>query len=368
VDPKIYLVGGAVRDHVLGVLSKDRDYVVVGATPEWMIERGFKRVGADFPVFLHPETRYEYALARQERKTGPGYHGFDTRFDPSITLEDDLRRRDLTINAMAMTDEGEIIDPFGGLTDLKAGVLRHTSEAFAEDPLRVLRVARFAARYDFTIDQTTVELARKIVASGELNSLPRERFWTELWKGFNEKHPSKMISALENMNAIATAPLNQYFGRNFSLDVTVEKMKAAEKKSLPAIAVAALTLGPIDADKANELRVPSDVYRVHVWANKLAMLHTHDTAEKMIKFMGSIKYDITNPDYYAALRTSELIASLMLDDRNFSRWHEMSGRMVMVDAELKKTNFKEVAENGPKATIRERINAARLAAARRAFS
>ena len=177
-----FLVGGAVRDELLGRPVKDRDWVVVGSTPDEMIDAGFEQVGADFPVFLHPETKEEFALARQEEKTGPGYHGFETRFDPSVTLEDDLVRRDLTINAMARDADGNLIDPHHGIADLRAGILRHVSDAFAEDPLRVLRVARFAARYNFDVAPETMELMKKLVASGELDHLTPERVWAELEK------------------------------------------------------------------------------------------------------------------------------------------------------------------------------------------
>ena len=153
-----FLVGGAVRDELLGRPVKDRDWVVVGATVQDMLDRGFSQVGADFPVFLHPDSKEEFALARQERKTAPGYHGFETRFDPDVTIEEDLFRRDLTINAMAKDEEGNLIDPFNGQEDLENGVLRHVSEAFAEDPVRVLRVARFAARCNFDVHADTMQL------------------------------------------------------------------------------------------------------------------------------------------------------------------------------------------------------------------
>src|SRR3990170_6010589 len=175
---KIYLVGGAVRDKLLGLPVKDRDYVVVGGTPDEMVAKGFKPVGADFPVFLHPVTKEEYALARTERKSGHGYKGFKVYSAPDVTLEDDLRRRDLTINAIAEDDQGRIIDPFGGAEDLRRGVLRHVSPAFSEDPLRILRVARFAARFagrGFRVAPETNELMRKIVKSGEVDHLVAER-------------------------------------------------------------------------------------------------------------------------------------------------------------------------------------------------
>ena len=186
----IYLVGGAVRDTILGKTPKDKDYVIVGATSqdvENLIAQGYQRVGADFPVFLHPETGDEYALARIERKVGVGYNGFESFTSPELTIEDDLRRRDLTINAMAMDlDTHELVDPFNGATDLACGVLRHVSEAFAEDPLRVLRVARFQARYGFKIDPSTRELMEKLVESGELDHLTRERVWVEVEKMLDE--------------------------------------------------------------------------------------------------------------------------------------------------------------------------------------
>ena len=178
-----YLVGGAVRDKLLGLGVKDRDWVVVGATPEDMLQRGFKQVGADFPVFLHPDTGEEYALARTERKQGRGYHGFSVYSAPDVSLEDDLRRRDLTINAMAETENGDLVDPFNGHADLEQKKLRHVSEAFAEDPLRILRTARFAARLQplgFSICRETMALMREMGASGELGDLVPERVWQEI--------------------------------------------------------------------------------------------------------------------------------------------------------------------------------------------
>src|SRR5690349_16395398 len=171
---RVYRVGGSVRDELLGRAVADRDWVVVGATPEIMLASGFLPVGRDFPVFLHPDTREEYALARTERKHGRGYRGFEFFASPEVTLEDDLRRRDLTINAMARAPDGTLIDPYRGQEDLRAGILRHVSEAFAEDPLRVLRVARFAARFGFAVAPQTEAMMRAIVASGELDTLAPE--------------------------------------------------------------------------------------------------------------------------------------------------------------------------------------------------
>jgi len=199
---KIYAVGGAVRDELLGLPVKDRDYVVVGATPEDLIRLGYKPVGRDFPVFLHPRTREEYALARTERKTARGYKGFQVYAAPDVTLEQDLSRRDLTINAIARDADGRIIDPYGGAADLKRGVLRHVSPAFAEDPVRILRVARFAARFGFKVAPATLRLMRAMVAAGEADALVPERVWQELAVGLMETAPSKMFAPLRSCGAL----------------------------------------------------------------------------------------------------------------------------------------------------------------------
>jgi len=202
---KTYLVGGAVRDRLLGIAVKDRDYVVVGAVPDDLLRAGYRPVGKDFPVFLHPQTHEEYALARTERKTGRGYHAFAFDTDPSVTLEDDLRRRDLTINAIAEDEHGTLIDPFGGARDLEAKILRHVSPAFAEDPVRVLRVARFAARYaerGFRIAEETLALMRAMVADGEVDHLVPERVWAETQKALTEKTPSAFVRALRECGAL----------------------------------------------------------------------------------------------------------------------------------------------------------------------
>lgn len=202
---RVYMVGGAVRDALLGRPMQDHDWVVVGATPEQMLSLGFKPVGKDFPVFLHPRTGEEYALARTERKTGRGYGGFRIHATPDVSLEQDLLRRDLTINAIARDDDGCLIDPYGGVRDLDARVLRHVGPAFAEDPLRVLRVARFAARFaDFTIAPETMALMRDMVASGELDELVAERRWQELARGLMEDAPSRMFAVLRDCSALDT--------------------------------------------------------------------------------------------------------------------------------------------------------------------
>jgi len=214
---KFYLVGGAVRDALLGRPVIEHDYVVVGATPDELLARGFRPVGKDFPVFLHPRSGDQYALARTERKTGVGYYGFATRFSPDVTLEEDLARRDLTINAMARTDDGEIIDPYGGRRDLDARILRHVSPAFVEDPLRVLRVARFAARFaplGFSIAPETLELMRELVRSGEMQALVAERVWVETERALGESQPAVYFQVLRDCGALAALfpELDRLFG------------------------------------------------------------------------------------------------------------------------------------------------------------
>ncbi|MDX9994021.1 MAG: multifunctional CCA addition/repair protein [Rhodocyclaceae bacterium] len=201
---KIYCVGGAIRDELLGRPVQDRDWVVVGATPDAMLAEGYKPVGRDFPVFLHPDTREEYALARTERKSGRGYHGFTFHAAPDVTLEEDLARRDLTVNAMARDEAGMLVDPYDGRGDLERKVLRHVSPAFAEDPVRILRIGRFAARFaDFTVAPETLALMRAMVAAGEADALVAERVWQELARGLMEAVPSRMFEVLRECGALA---------------------------------------------------------------------------------------------------------------------------------------------------------------------
>jgi len=201
---QVYVVGGAVRDGLLGLPAGDRDWVVVGSTPEVMTQRGFTPVGGDFPVFLHPITHEEYALARTERKTSRGYQGFSFYTGPEVTLADDLRRRDLTVNAIAQDREGVLCDPLNGVRDLHARVFRHVGEAFAEDPVRILRLARFAARFeDFFVAPETMALCRQMVDSGEVDALVAERVWKELSRGLMARRPSRMFDVLRQCGALA---------------------------------------------------------------------------------------------------------------------------------------------------------------------
>ena len=215
---KVYLVGGAVRDELLGLAVDERDWVVVGASPQALLDLGYKAVGKDFPVFLHPQTGEEYALARTERKTGRGYYGFEAYFAPDVTLEDDLRRRDLTVNAIAKDPEtGQLIDPFGGVRDLESRVLRHVSAAFSEDPLRVLRVARFAARFaplGFTVAPETLDLMRAMSQTDELNALVPERVWQETLRALSSAVPWRYFEVLREVGALAQVfpELERLFG------------------------------------------------------------------------------------------------------------------------------------------------------------
>ena len=214
---EIYLVGGAVRDKLLGLPVMEKDWVVLGETPESMVKHGFRPVGKDFPVFLHPQSHDEYALARTERKTAPGYKGFAVHASPDVTLEQDLIRRDLTINAIAMTPQGQLIDPYGGQRDLENRIFRHISPAFAEDPVRILRVARFAARYrhlGFTLAEETRELMQSMVAAGEVDYLVPERVWAELFKALKEQMPSAFFYTLKDCTALEKIfpEINRLFG------------------------------------------------------------------------------------------------------------------------------------------------------------
>lgn len=240
---EVYLVGGAVRDELLGRPVTERDWVVVGTTPDAMLRAGYRQVGRDFPVFLHPESGEEYALARTERKSGPGHTGFVVHAEPDVSLEEDLIRRDLTINAMAKADDGTLIDPFNGVADLHSRTLRHVSEAFTEDPLRVFRVARFAAALDgFSVAPETMALMRRMSAAGALAELSAERVWAEFHKALNSAHPLVFFDVLRDC-----AALQPWFAELGSVQLTLP-----ETLSDPLQRYAAL-FGPLGADTANAI-------------------------------------------------------------------------------------------------------------------
>jgi len=268
-----YVVGGAVRDALLNLPVSDHDHVVVGATPEDMVRAGFKPVGADFPVFLHPETHEEYALARTERKTAPGYKGFVFHTSPDVTLEEDLRRRDLTVNAMARDESGAIIDPYGGQRDLETRVLRHVSEAFREDPVRILRIARFAARFaslDFTVAPETIALMREMVAAGEVDALVPERVWQEIARGLMEKTPSRMFEVLEDCGALERL-LPEVRGNAHGLKAadTAAACEYSQAVRYATLFIAAAGTDSIDPKPANQrLKAPTDCADLAVQAGR----------------------------------------------------------------------------------------------------
>ncbi|EZP38621.1 multifunctional CCA tRNA nucleotidyl transferase/2'3'-cyclic phosphodiesterase/2'nucleotidase/phosphatase [Janthinobacterium lividum] len=265
---KIYTVGGAVRDQLLGLPVKDHDHVVVGATPDDMLRRGFRPVGKDFPVFLHPKTQEEYALARTERKTAPGYRGFVFHTAPDVTLEDDLVRRDLTINAIAQAEDGTLTDPFGGVEDIRNKVFRHVSDAFGEDPVRILRLARFAARFDtFTVAPATMALMRQMVLDGEVDALVAERVWQEVAKGLMEARPSRMLTVLHECGALARIlpelALNEHL-----LQVIDHAAGAGHALCVRfAVLMLAVPLEQINA-LSERLRVPNDCRELAVMASR----------------------------------------------------------------------------------------------------
>jgi len=256
-----YVVGGAVRDALLGLPVKDHDHVVVGATPEQMLAAGFRAVGKDFPVFLHPRTHEEYALARTERKTAPGYHGFVFHAAPDVTLEQDLVRRDLTINAMARAEDGGIVDPHNGRQDLQARLFRHVSDAFAEDPVRILRVARFAARLpDFTVADDTNALMRRMVDDGEVDALVAERVWQELARGLMERRPSRMLEVLRDCGALARILPELDAAWSAAMLATVDRAAARNHALEVRFAVLVRSMQDVDAIQAvcKRLKAPNE--------------------------------------------------------------------------------------------------------------
>ncbi|MDP1540944.1 MAG: multifunctional CCA tRNA nucleotidyl transferase/2'3'-cyclic phosphodiesterase/2'nucleotidase/phosphatase [Moraxellaceae bacterium] len=267
----IFLVGGAVRDKLLGLIPRENDWVVVGSTAEALLAQGFRQVGRDFPVFLHPQTQEEYALARTERKQGVGYHGFICHADPSVSLEDDLLRRDLTINAMAEADDGKLIDPYGGQQDINDRLLRHVSPAFTEDPLRVLRVARFAARFHglgFRIAPETLALMQEISRQGELQTLSTERIWQETERALASHYPAVFFQVLHECYALSglLPVLDQQLATS---DLPLQRLLAAAGTSDQGdIRFAALTLDLSNEDISTYLRPPARWLALQALANK----------------------------------------------------------------------------------------------------
>jgi len=278
---KVFVVGGAVRDELLGLPVADRDWVVVGATPEEMVRQGFRPVGKDFPVFLHPRTHEEYALARTERKSGRGYKGFTVYAAPDVTLEQDLARRDLTINAMAKDEEGRLIDPYGGAKDLREGVLRQASAAFEEDPVRILRVARFVARFGFRIAPETEALMRRMVELGEADHLVAERVWQEFSRGLMEKHPARMLEVLERCG-LAARLLPELKADRAALE------RAAQAGAPSAVRFAVLTWGVApEAIEAlcDRIRAPNEERELALTAGRCRPLLGARTPEQLLELL-----------------------------------------------------------------------------------
>jgi tRNA nucleotidyltransferase (CCA-adding enzyme) len=305
---KAFVVGGAVRDELLGLPVKDRDWVVVGATPEEMVRSGFKPVGKDFPVFLHPETHEEYALARTERKSGRGYKGFTVHAAPDVTLEDDLRRRDLTINAMAKAEDGALVDPFGGKKDLKAGVLRHVSAAFAEDPVRILRVARFAARFAFSVNPETMALMRRMVDAGETDHLVSERVWQEFSRGLAENNAEKMFEVLEACGLLhKNLPEIARFPKSFSGSLPVRF---------------ALLTWPLDESSieslCNRLRAPNEVRELALAAARNRAALRGSTPEALLELLKRADA-FRRPERFAELLEAARLAEPGLDSARLER-------------------------------------------------
>lgn len=298
---KIYTVGGAVRDRLLGLPAGDRDYVVVGGSPEAMLAAGFTPVGKDFPVFLHPQTHEEYALARTERKTGHGYHGFSVHAAPEVTLEEDLARRDLTINAMAEDADGQVIDPHGGQRDLSARILRHVGPAFAEDPVRILRLARFAARFpQFSVAPETQVLMRQMVRAGEVKHLVAERVWQELSRGLMAEEPERMFAELEASGASADLypPIPVIAGR----------LNAAARADLPLAARVAVWLAECSP---NEVGAIAEKLRLPVECRDLALLLAHQRTALMQPTVLSAEDRLNTLERCDALRRADRFRLLL---------------------------------------------------------
>jgi tRNA nucleotidyltransferase (CCA-adding enzyme) len=352
---KIYAVGGAIRDTLMGLPVNDVDYVVVGSSVEKMVDQGFRPVGKDFPVFLHPETQAEYALARTERKTGTGYKGFHFYADPTVSLEDDLQRRDLTINAMAQEVGpdgkwfGPIIDPYNGQEDLARKVFRHVSDAFAEDPLRLLRIARFAARFpEFSVAPETLKALKVIVLSGELNALSAERIWQELARGLIANKPMHMFQILLNTGAasailppsLSACLADESFREKLiqSLELagnTLDERCAVTLKDLPATEIRAwadVARMPIEVRDFSEIfsdlnllvhHYPNGIFQavdVLAWFNRADVWRKPDRAQEILSLAQKIGFQVSAlilaMRNAQALNTAEIILSVAAEDRS----------------------------------------------------
>ena len=298
---KKYLVGGAVRDQIMGIRTNDFDYVVVGSSPDEMIKLGFKPIGRDFPVFLHPDSHEEYALARTEKKISKGYHGFEFYASPDVTLEEDLKRRDITMNAIAMDDSGQFIDPFKGIEDINNKIIRHISDAFAEDPLRVIRVARFKARFpDFAIHEKTFQLLKKIVKNKEIQALSAERVLDEIRKSFSDKNIIMMLEVLDNCGALEIILPNSHFSEiQGAANLFFTSSQASELNTDDQIILLLLILylGDNEIEKgaivnAKKLKLPArSQHLINLVSQHFLQLIDIDKADKKTQFDLILKVD-----------------------------------------------------------------------------
>lgn len=347
---EVYIVGGAVRDQLLGQQAGDRDWVVVGSSPQEMVDRGFIPVGGDFPVFLHPRTKEEYALARTERKSGRGYRGFVFHAGPEVTLEQDLQRRDLTVNAIAQRPDGTLVDPCNGQADLQARVLRHVGQAFIEDPVRILRLARFAARFsDFSVADETMALCRSMVAAGEVDALVPERVWREVSRGLMEARPSRMLRLLEQAGALErVAPAWHPLG---NMPELVDRA-AAMGLPLPArYAIACLHAQDAPA-LHTRLRVPTecaDFARLLPWVVDGVSTREPTDVLRLIERCDGLR----KPDRFVSL----LEAATLCRNVDVAQWQSWLQTVRQVDA-----GSVARAHAGNPGNIREAVRQARLAA------
>ncbi|WP_404341102.1 tRNA nucleotidyltransferase [Pseudoalteromonas mariniglutinosa] len=368
---QVYLVGGAVRDGLLGREIKERDYVVVGATPEQLLKQGFQQVGKDFPVFLHPTTKEEYALARTERKQGQGYTGFICDFTPTVTLEEDLSRRDLTINAIAQAEDGSLIDPYNGQHDLNKRVLRHISAAFSDDPLRILRVARFAARYHylgFTIAPQTHALLIEMVAQGELNTLTAERIWLECEKALSDGAFAEFLNVLASVNALSS--ISPELAKQWSepLYKTLQaRYSYAQQQHIQhselLFCQACLTLNEeVITTIATTIRLPNDVRDLALLVNQhQAILNTASPVPEAL-LSSFNKLDL----WRRPARFEQLILALEIAHQQPLPQH---AKLVKAAAEVRDINPQQFIAKGYKgAAIKTALEQARLAVLERYFT
>lgn len=359
---KIFAVGGSVRDKILGRVPKDFDYVVVGADIQYMIDKGFTQVGAAFPVFLHPDTGDQYALARKEKKTGVGYQGFDFEFGPHVSLEEDLFRRDLTIGAIAMDLETlEYIDPYNGIQDLKNGIIRHVSDAFSEDPLRVLRVARFASRYNFEIDPKTKDLCKIIVNSEELNTLSYERIWSEIDKMLAEDNPEIGLSFLKDIGAIDKVKiLFHLFNRDFCKYEVINLYNTSLLDTIEEKRMLHLNLHSFSQDQLEEFKIPKSIARECKFYREgfeVITKYIKPTPNAVLYLFESYRNEIRNGDL---IKIRNLLNKICTEFNSSMRLHITMDVLDKIYTELLNLDFTDLVKDLPKSEIKEFVKNKKL--------